>query len=175
MPKPFQVNEEEVGWDGFLVDKDSAGCASQLPRAELCESHYDADIVAEAWEKRCTIVTSNRKHFVAEIRNFQRRENQKECRDLWGLLLVDNLRILRENKLKHVRAGLRVIAQHEALRWPGAAFLNLYVRLTAEGALQIRRFQRCSCCERQLLPNAPWDDWYRKLPLLGNRGSGEGE
>jgi hypothetical protein len=172
MPIPFQVFEDEIAWGGFLIDKDSESCVNLLPGAELCESHYDPDIVAEAWDKRRTIVTCNRRHFVSEIRKFQRRENQKECRDLWGLLLVDNLRILREKKLKRLRAGLSVVAKNEPLRWPGIGFLNLYVRLTAEGKLQIRRFQRCSCCERELRPNAIWDEWYRKLPLLGNRGSG---
>jgi len=173
MPKPFQVNDEEIGWAGFLIDKDSADCVDLLPKAALCESHHDADIVAEAWDKGRTIVTGNRRDFITEIRKFQRRENQKECRDLWGLLLVDNLRIVREKKLKNIRTGLAVIPNCETLRWPGVAFPNLYVRLTAQGMLQIRRFERCSCCVRDLPPNAPWAGWYEKLPLLGSRGNDE--
>lgn len=169
--KPFQVNEEETRWAGFLIDKDSEGCVNLLPKAELCEAHYDPDIVDEAWDKRRTIVTCNRKDFVKEIRKFQRRENQKECRDLWGLVLVDNLRLLREKKLKAVRTGLNVIPKHETLRWPGAAFLNLYVRLTGN-AIHIRRFERCSCCIRDLPPSPSWEVWYRGLPVLGNRGEG---
>jgi hypothetical protein len=171
MPKPFQVNEEETGWRGFLIDKDAQGCADFLPNAELCEAHYDDEIVAEAWDKSRTIITSNRRDFVTEIKNFQRRENQKECRDLWGLLLVDNLKLLREQGLKGIRYGLKIVPKNEALRWPGIAFLNLYVRLTTEG-VQIRRFERCSCCERELPIGPQWSDWYRKLPLLGNRGDG---
>jgi hypothetical protein len=33
--KAFQVNEEEVGWAGFLIDKDLEGCVNLLPKAGM--------------------------------------------------------------------------------------------------------------------------------------------
>ena len=126
------MNEEEVSWAGFLVDEDAKGCAELLDDAVFATAHDDPDIVEEAWFHRRTIVTCNRRHFLTHIRRFQSRENQKECRDLWGLLVVNNLRLLREEGLPLVRTGLRVLPKQEPLRWAGAGFLNLYVRLRVE-------------------------------------------
>ena len=162
-----QVSEEEVSWAGFLVDEDAKSCFELLDNAVSATARHDPDIVEEAWFHRRTIVTCNRRHFLTHIRRFQSRENQKECRDLWGLLVVNNLRLLREKGLPLVRTGLRVLPKQEPLRWSGAGFLNLYVRLTAENKLEIRRFERCSCCERDLPPREPWNGWYRSLPLIG--------
>ena len=150
------------------MDADSKSCVAHLDNAVLATKHDDADIVEEAWWQRRTIVTGNRRHFVTQMRRFQSRENQKECRDLWGLIVVNNLRFLREEGIPLIRTGLQVLPKKELLRWPGAAFLNLYVRLTASNRVEIRRFEkRCSCCERDLPPREPWNSWYRSLPLLG--------
>ncbi len=162
-----QVNDEEVSWAGFLVDEDAKGCVDLLDDAILATAHDDPDIVEEAWFHRRTIVTCNRRHFLTHIRRFQSRENQKECRDLWGLLVVNNLRLLREEGLPLIRTGLRVLSKREPLRWSGAGFLNLYIRLTATNKPEIRRFERCSCCERDLPPREPWNAWYRLLPVVG--------
>jgi hypothetical protein len=54
------------------------------------------------------------------------------------------------------------------LRWPAAGFLNLYVRLTAEGELEVRRFTRCPFCaypERGVTIKKPWDARYSSLPI----------
>lgn len=162
-----QVSEEEVGWRGFLVDADAEACLGLLNDAVVAESHDDADIVEEAWDGSRTIVTCNRRDFLTHIRRFQSRENQKECRDLWGILVVHTLQLMRERGLALIRRGLPVIPNHEALRWPGVAFLNLYVRLTAAQRPEIRRFDRCSCCERGLPILEPWNAWYRALTLVG--------
>jgi len=165
--KKFQVNEEEVGWGGFLVDADARASVEFFDRAILAKAHDDPDIVKEAWLSNRTIVTSNRRDFVRYIREFQTRENNRECRDLWGLLVISNLHLLREKGLKAIKHGL-VVPNTEHLRWPGAAFLNLYVHLTGTHKVEIRRFERCSFCERGL-KRAPWKDWYSSLPVIGNR------
>lgn len=164
-----QVNEEELGWRGFLVDSDAEACLRLLSKAVMAKSRDDADIVEEAWDSHRTIVTCNRRDFLTHIRRFQSRENQKGCRDLWGILVVHNLQLMRERGLPLIRNGLPVILSPEALRWPGVAFLNLYVRLTASRRPEIRRFERCSCCERDLPLRKPWNAWYRALPLVGAR------
>jgi hypothetical protein len=166
--KKIQVNEEEIGWAGFLVDADAQATIPLLDRAIPAAAHDDPDIVQEAWQKNRTIVTSNRRDFLRYIQQFQNRENQKECRDLWGLIVVPNLHLLREKGLSSIRNGLNVIPKGQKLRWPGAAFLNLYVHLTDAQKLEIRRFERCSCCECGLPISEPWNKWYRALPLLGD-------
>ena len=72
----------------------------------------------------------------------------------------------RERGLESIRHGLDV-HEKERLRWPGAELLNLYVRLTAEGRTEIRRFKRCCFCEHRLRGiriTEPWNTWYRLLP-----------
>jgi hypothetical protein len=165
--KKFQVNEDELGWGGFLVDADAGKSVELLDRASAARAHDDPDIVEEAWRSNRTIVTSNRRDFVRYIREFQARENNRECRDLWGLLVVPNLHLLREEGLKAVRHGLLAVPNAERLRWPGVAFLNLYVHLTGAHTVEIRRFERCSFCERGLKRD-PWKDWYSALPVVGN-------
>lgn len=165
--KRFQVNEDEVGWGGFLVDADALASAEFLDRAIPAAEHDDPDIVEEAWHSNRTIVTSNRRDFLRHIRDFQNRENGRQCRDLWGLLVIPNLHLLREKGLKAVKHGLLAVPTAERLRWPGAAFLNLYVNLTGTHRVEIRRFERCSFCERGPKRD-PWKDWYSSLPVVGN-------
>ena len=67
------------------------------------------------------------------------------CRDLWDLLVIPNQQLDREKGLEAIRRGLYVPG-HGTLRWPAAGMLNLYVRLTVEGEVEIRRFTRCPFC-----------------------------
>jgi hypothetical protein len=166
--KSFQVNEAEANWGGFLVDADALAALPSLERAAKATAHDDPDIVAEAWGQSRTIVTSNRRHFLRHIQEFQSRASNQGCRDLWGLLVIPNLQLDREKGFEAIRRGLDVPG-HGTLRWPAAGMLNLYVRLTAEGEVEIRRFTRCPFCEHPQLGVAikkPWDGWYRSLPLV---------
>jgi hypothetical protein len=165
--KKFQVNEEEIGWGGFLVDADARASLPFFDRAILAGAHEDPDIVQEAWDSNRTIVTCNQRDFVRYIQSFQSREGQKECRDLWGLVVIPNPSLLRERGLNSIRNGLSPIPKLENLRWPSVAFLNLFVHLTATARANIRRFERCSCCERDLPVEEPWNKWYRGLPVVG--------
>ena len=106
------------------MDADAEAAMGFLDRATRAESHDDADIVQEAWDKGRTIVTLNRRDFVRYVREFQTRENNRECRDLWGLLVVPNPHLLREKGLKAIKHGLPALPNAERLRWPGAGFLQ---------------------------------------------------
>lgn len=169
----FQVNEQETNWRGFLVDADAAAALPFFDRATKATAHADPDIVQEAWDERRTIVTSNARDFVRYIQEFQKRPNNPNCRDLWGLLAIPNAQLVREKALDSIRHGLKV-SQQEILRWPGVGLLNLYVRLTADGAAEIHRFKRCPFCEhpeRGIDISESWNAWYRSLPLVGSRSS----
>jgi hypothetical protein len=167
--KKFQVNDLEADWGGFLVDADAVAALPFFDRAAKATAHDDPDIVREAWDQRRTIVTSNGRDFLRYIQEFQNPPNNPSCRDLWGLLVIPNAQLARERGLESVRRGLSVL-QREQLRWPGAALLNLYVRLTDTGQVEIRRFKRCPFCEhpeRGVHIAKPWDTWYRSLPIVG--------
>lgn len=167
--KSFQVHEFETAWGGFLVDADAAASLPSSNRAIMATAHDDPDIVKEAWDTNRTIVTSNGRDFLRYIRDFQNPPNNQECQDLWGLLVIPNAQFDREKGLSSIRHGLRVLPR-EQLRWPGAGFLNLFVRLTADGKTEVHRFKRCSFCEdpeRGAVINEPWNAWYRSLPVVG--------
>jgi hypothetical protein len=164
--KWFQVNELENGWRGFLVDADAVTALPFLNGAIKATAHDDREIVKEAWDDSRTIVTSNGWDFVRYIREFQNPPNNPRCRDPWGLLVIPNPEFNRENGLKSIQHGLEVL-KGEKLRWPGAALLNLWVRLSADGQPEIHRFKRCSFCEHPecgVPINEPWNTWYRSLP-----------
>ena len=167
--KKFQIDEVELTWKGFLVDADAAAASPFFDRATLASAHEDPDIVQQAWQMKRTIVTCNRRDFLRYIQQFQNRENQQECRDLWGLLVIPNLHLLRERGLSFIRHGLPQLPKVGRLGWPGIALLNLYVRLNTsqDQRPEIRRFERCSFCERDLPIREPWNGWYRSLPLVG--------
>ena len=65
----------------------------------------------------------------------------------------------RERGLDAIRRGLDVPGKG-TLRWPAVGFINLYLRLTAEGELEVRRFTRCPLCthpKRGTKIKKPWD------------------
>jgi hypothetical protein len=167
--KRFQVNELETDWGGFLVDADAVAALPFFDRALKALAHDDPDIVREAWDQRRKIVTSNGRDFLRYIHQFPNPPNNQSCRDLWGLLVIPNAQLVRERGLDAIRNGLDVL-QKEQLRWPGAGLLNLYIRLTDIGNLEIRRFNRCPFCEhaeRGVHLAEPWNAWYRSLSLAG--------
>jgi hypothetical protein len=169
--KSCQVNERETGWGGFLIDENAVAALPFLDRAIETTARLDQDIVREAWKKRRTIVTSNRRDFLHYIDEFQSPPNNPTCRDLWGLLILPDMQLVRKKGLESIRHGLNVKGR-ESLRWPGAGLLNLYVRLTANARTEIRRFKRCPFCEHPQIGieiSTPWNDWYHSLPLVGER------
>jgi hypothetical protein len=164
----FQVNEAEADWGGFLIDEDTRAALSFFKRAVRATARDDRGIVAEAWDQSRTIVTSNRRHFLCDIQDYQRRANKKACRDLWALVVVPNLQLDREKGLSSIQRGLDV-PPIGTLRWRAVGFLNLYVRLTTEGNVEIHRFERCPFCshpKRGIKIKHPWNDWYNSLGIV---------
>jgi hypothetical protein len=164
--KKVQIDESELAWRGFLIDEDAKAASQFFPRVTPATAHDDPSIVHEAWNRRRTIVTCNRQHFLRHIRQYQRRDNGKDCRDLWGLVVIPNLHLLREKRLSPIRHGL-IASNIGLLHWPGVAFLNLYVHVNAE-RLDVGRFERCRFCEKDSPILEPWNRWYRSLPLVGD-------
>jgi hypothetical protein len=94
---------------------------SFLDQAIETTAHADLDIVKETWEKNRTIVTSNRRDFIRYIHEFQNPPNYPSCQDLWGLLVIPDIQLVREKGLRAVQHGLNV-SRREPLRWAGAVY-----------------------------------------------------
>lgn len=92
----FQVNEQEISWNGFLLDADAVATQPFFDKAVTATAHDDNDIVEEAWNANRTIVTSNGRDFAHHVRDFQNPPNNQHCRDLWGLLVLPNAQLDRE-------------------------------------------------------------------------------
>jgi hypothetical protein len=163
-----QIDSDEQYWGGFLVDAD-AQTAAPLLRGRLARAHDDPDIVEEAWRGCHTIVTSNGADFIRYIGAFQRRENGRDCRDLWGLLIIPNKALVRDRVLPRLyRDGIDMPTGR--LMWPAIGYLNLCITVESDGKLQTRRFGRCSHCQRR----SPVDlDWYQNLPIAGSKARPE--
>jgi hypothetical protein len=164
-----QVHAHETRWRGFLVDADCEASLETLreatgEKATEAKKHDDPDIVEEAWEDARTIVTSNRDDFLHHIAVFQNRPNKKDPPDLWGLLVIPNNQNVRERALLWLKGGLRTNVG--LLHWPSAAFLNLYIRLTMEGKIHIRRFKWSAYFghpTQGVKIKQPWKTWYQSL------------
>jgi hypothetical protein len=164
-----QAHEAETSWGGFLVDEDAAPSVTFFKRAKRSVATADLGIVLEARREGRTIITSNRLHFIGQIKELQNRPNNGKCSDLWGLLVIPNVQLIRDKRLKAIQHGLKVPGLG-TLGWPGVAALNLYVHVTDEGTVNIYRFKRCPFCEDQksgVKIKDPWKTWYYSLQVVG--------
>jgi hypothetical protein len=59
-----------------------------------------------------------------------------------GLLVIPDLQLNRQKGFGAIRRGFDLPGQWP-IRWLAAGLLSLYVRLTAEAEVEIRRFTRC--------------------------------
>jgi hypothetical protein len=160
----IQVDADESRWGGFLIDKDAESVIPLIGGRRTRHQH-DAETVEEAWRGSHTIVTSNGDDFIREIITFQRRENNRDCRDVWGLLIVPNKAFVRERVLPPLmRDGLDT--PMGPLLWPAIGLLNFCLTIRSDGSLTRRRFARCSFCER----DTPFEyEWYREIPVIGSK------
>jgi hypothetical protein len=136
-----------------------------LKRAKETTARGDENIVLEAKEQYRTIITSNGWDFVGHIKEYQRRDDNKRCRDLWGLLVIPNGKEVRGRTLDTVEQGVEVSGIGR-LGWRAIGFLNLRVRVTDSGQVEVSRFKRCQHCQgtADLRIKKPWADWYAQLP-----------
>jgi hypothetical protein len=155
-----QVHQDEVYWGGFLIDED-ADAVQKILGGKRAKAHDDPDIVEEASKGNCTPVTSNGDDFIRHILGRQRRENGRECRDAWGLLIVPNAGFTRGRVLPEIKGG--IVVGNMLLRWPAIGFLNLCVHVHASGRVDVRRFARCSFCQREYPYTLPWYAALREI------------
>jgi hypothetical protein len=159
-----QIDRGETRWGGFLVvDEDAVGL-TELVGGQRAGAAYDLGIIEEAWRARRTIVSSHGDDLVRAIGEFQRREDGRACCDLRGLLIIPSDALVRDRALlpQLIRDGVDTPAGR--FRWPAIGYLNLCLTVDSAGAVTVRRFARCSHCNR----DAPIRSaWYNDLPFAG--------
>jgi hypothetical protein len=161
----YQVNEQEAHWSGFLSDFKIGSTRWPFDAPLDSRTTDPRSIVREAWSSCRTIITSRGAEFVECIEEFQYPASNRECKDLWGLIVIPDNLLQSEIFLQNISQGLTLLAK-ERLQWPAAAFLNLNIEFTPEGTPEIRRFKRCHFCDASISINPPWHAWYESLPML---------
>lgn len=142
----------------FLIDRSANSAAvlfagkrvRTLEKVGLPENASDAEIVRIAWEHRCIMVTANGDDFVREIEKFQRKQMEKECHELYGLVILPNEsanqeRLMRQLQKKKPRFG------NKDVEWSDVWEKNLCVRVKRDGVPEVKRFSRCHYCEKNIL------------------------
>jgi hypothetical protein len=163
--KAHIFSEEENWWTGFLYDKD---CQSKIVRRALrpgvaSTRNKDPETVAEAREKSRTVVTSNGDDFVRYIKEAQKKDNNKNCEDCWGLVILPNSDLIREYSLEraNIKNGIRLGGK--LIPWKAVGYVNLCVKVDRGGKVHVARFERCLYCEEAFLIK---EDWYQHLSVL---------
>lgn len=163
--KRYVLSEEELYWDGFLIDLDvQDACRLFKKKASITRFKSDHETVHEAWDTSRTIVTRNEADYVPLILDHSKRDSGPVCQDCWGLLIVPDLGLVRERvipKVKHT-----VVVNGTELPWHAVGFANLCVYLHDDGRISVKRFRRCVHCEKHSPIREPW---YMTLSVIGRR------
>jgi hypothetical protein len=101
--------------------------------------------------------------FVALVRH-KTGASSHGCEDCWGLVIIPNLDLQRQYAFAKARVRTGVLIRGKRFTWKAAMWANLCVKITSDGKMHVRKFERCDHCQRDL----PIDfDWYKNLPMLG--------
>ena len=163
--KAYQLHDDENAWGGFVYDKDSCSdVVRKFFKGVPTAKNYDPETVTEARYGRKTVITSNENHFVRFTIKAQNKSNFPRCHDCWGLVIIPNADFQRQYAFTKAKVGSGVLIQGKRLTWKAAMWANLYVKITIDGTMHVKKFERCEHCQR----DTPIDtDWYRNLPTLG--------
>jgi hypothetical protein len=166
--RSYVLSDTENLWSGFIIDLNAQELLPVFERfhlkAKVTVYGDDPETVHEAWEECRTVVTANEAHFIRYILEHQKRDSGARCQDCWGLLVVPASAIVRDRLLPKVKNGVPV--NGEIIPWSVAAYANLCVSLHTDGTVGVRRFRRCTHCERDTPIGA---EWYKNLPEIGAR------
>src|SRR5262249_51879943 len=123
----------------FLFDRDVEKAANLFPAKRvltladvgLPENAVDAAIVRKASDRRCTIVTGNGLHLFKEILKYQKLIQRKECRELFGLLVLPNGFEIQKRVIRGLEGRLR--DGPKKLSWHAVWNENYYVKVDRSG------------------------------------------
>jgi hypothetical protein len=164
--KAYQLYEDENNWRGFIYDKDSNSEVVKkfFPDGVLTTKKYDRETVKEARDEGKTVITSNENDFIRFMLEAQNRSIFPRCEDCWGLVIIPNADLQRQRAFAKakIRSGVKLGGWR--LTWKAAMWANLCVKITSEGKITVRKFERCEHCQHDLAIDA---EWYKSLPSIG--------
>ncbi|HUY81299.1 MAG TPA: hypothetical protein VMU92_06215 [Acidobacteriaceae bacterium] len=165
--KSFILTPYENDWAGFIYDLDCSNSKSiqaVFKPGSPTTMIKDPETVQEARDSAKTVVTSNAKDFIPYTLECQKRDDNHDCQDCWGLVIVPNREFDREYALEKAQAKRGVPINGAMLPWKAAFYANLSVTITRDGRVQVSRFDRCQYCEGAI-PLLE-QDWYKSLPVV---------
>jgi hypothetical protein len=130
----------------------------------LTGEKHDRDTVDEARDESKTVITSNEKDFVRFTLQAQKKSIFPRCDDCWGLVIIPNADLQRQYAFKKAKIRNGVQIRSGRLTWKAAMWANLCVKITSDGKMSVRKFERCEHCQRDLPIDA---EWYKALPTIG--------
>ena len=164
--KAYQLHEDENGWRGFIYDKDSCSDVVKkfFPDGVLTTEKYDPETIKEARNEGKTVITSNEGDYIRFTLEAQNRSINPRCDDCWGLVIIPNADYQRRRAFAKAKIRSGVQIGGERLTWKAAMWANLYVKITSDGKMTVRKFERCKFCQR----DSPIDtEWYKRLDTIG--------
>jgi hypothetical protein len=132
----------------FLLDRDVIKTASLFPKKRTLtvrsENATDRQIVEQACNDQCIIVTANGKDFRREIDKFLRETKRNECHDLCGLVILPSGYEIQKRLLKDMEARMRY--GEKPVSWFDVWRRSYCVRVKKGGPAEVRPLPRCSYC-----------------------------
>lgn len=147
---------------GFLIDRDVAKVASLFPAKRtrttldlgLPANATDAAIVEKAWDRQLIIVTANGDDFVREFHRFLSKTQKKDCRDLFGLLILPSGFEIQKRVLSRVKERMRFGGK--PVIWADIWYKNYCVRVLKDSKVEITRFPQCLYCRKLQQTSNKW-------------------
>lgn len=117
-----------------------------LPRArmKLVDGASDEAVVEAAYEAEAIIVTANANDFIRIMDRFLKKQMEKVCRDLNGLVVIPNPI---KQRAVH-RAAERMTFGGAKITWFDVWRLDLCVKISPHGIPRVSRFRSCYYCEK---------------------------
>jgi len=153
---------------GFLLDRDSAHLKAVLggktvQDVGLLPKHLDEEVIQKAWERGLIIVTANQDDFIRKIYRFQQKQQESDCHDLFGLVVVPNKNFDAQRVLGPLKRGIRIEGKDLSRR--DIHDQNLFVHVERSGRVDVKRFPMCFYCKKLKVRDVP--EWLERLQVVG--------
>jgi hypothetical protein len=140
----------------FLIDESVKSVATCFPRHRVLSLEKvglpadapDQSIVEVAYETDATIVTANGRDFVKLMDDFLKKQMEKTCRDLRGLIVIPNVAAIQQRVLRRAESRLRFGG--EKIGWFDVWEFDLCVSIATDGSTRVTRFRPCYYCSKNV-------------------------
>ncbi len=142
----------------FLLDEDVKSLLPLFPKKRvktlamlgLHADMRDDKVVIEAWKRGYIIVTANNRDFNRAVEKFLSHGPKRECRCLWGLVLLPNGQAVQQRLLKNLNdLESRLRLDGKRTTWKEVHQSHLRVSVQRGGVLSVSRLRRCTYHQEQ--------------------------